>query len=284
MDITQKTIGSEAVYSGIGMFSGESTSLHFKPAPLNAGIYFVRVDLPGRPKVSASVHALTNSYKRIFLKNEKAEVESVEHLMASLAGLGIDNIEIEVNGREIPAGDGSAQHFLEVLRKARIVSLGGRKKIFTVKTPIMVNNGDASIIAVPHDRGFMLSYTIDFSGSFIKKQTYDIELTESNFCKEIAPARTFGLSTNVDEFKKLGLGKGITDENSIIVHKDGKITKPISMESAELRFPDEFVRHKVLDLIGDLYLANVLIHGRIIANKSGHSLNVQLAKKIAKVA
>ncbi len=265
------------------MFRGGTTRLRFKPAPLNSGIFFVRVDLPHQPKVPAHVHALSSNYKRIFLKNKGAEVESVEHLMAALAGLGIDNIEIEINGQEIPAGDGSAKMFVDALKKAGIVELGGEKRVFVVKSPIIVSSGDARVMAMPYEKGLLFSYTLDFNGSFIKQQTYDIEFTEENFCKEIAPARTFGLSTYVEEFKKLGLGKGVTDDNSIIVHEDGRLTKPISMKPAELRFPDEFVRHKILDLVGDLYLANVLIQGRIVASRSGHSLNVQLAEKIARV-
>ncbi|MCR4319231.1 MAG: UDP-3-O-acyl-N-acetylglucosamine deacetylase, partial [Candidatus Brocadiaceae bacterium] len=177
-----------------------------------------------------------------------------------------------------------AKLFLEVLKKAGTVELGGKKKGFIVKTPITVSSGDASVMAVPCEKGLIFSYTLDFNGSFIKRQTYDIEITEENFCRDIAPARTFGLSTYIEEFKKLGLGKGVTDDNSIIVHEDGKMTKPISMKPAKLRFPDEFVRHKILDLVGDLYLANVVIQGRIVANRSGHSLNVQLAEKIASVA
>ena len=284
MDSAQKTIGREVECSGIGMFRGESASLHFKPSPLNSGITFVRVDLPNRPRVLAHVRSLSSNYKRIFLKNKESEVESVEHLMAALAGLGIDNIEIEINGREVPAGDGSAKPLLEVLKKAGIVELGGKKNVFIVKTPIMVSSGNASVMAVPSEKGLVFSYTLDFNGSFIERQTYNIEITEENFCRDIAPARTFGLSTYIEEFRRLGLGKGVTDDNSIIVHKDGKMTKPISMKPAKLRFPDEFVRHKILDLVGDLYLANVVIQGRIVANRSGHSLNVQLAEKIAQSA
>lgn len=281
---TQKTIGQEIRCSGIGMFRGGAANLRFKPAPLNAGISFVRVDLPNRPRVPAHVRALSSNYKRILLKNEDAEIESVEHLMAALAGLGIDNIEIEINGREIPAGDGSAQLFVEIFKKAGIVDLGGKKKVFMVKAPIMVSNGNASVMAVPYEKGLVFSYTLDFHGAFIQQQTYDVEFTEENFCREIAPARTFGLSTYIEEFKRLGLGKGVTDDNSIIVHEDGKMTKPISMKPAELRFPNELVRHKILDLVGDLSLANVLIQGRIIAKRSGHSLNVQMAEKIVSVA
>ncbi|MCF6157798.1 MAG: UDP-3-O-[3-hydroxymyristoyl] N-acetylglucosamine deacetylase [wastewater metagenome] len=282
MNTAQKTIGQEIEFSSRGMFWGECTKLRFKPLPLNSGIYFVRVDLPHQPRISAHVYALSGNERRIFLKKEKAEVECVEHLMAALAGLGIDNIEIEVDGREIPSGDGSAQVFLEILKEAGIVELDGKKRVFTVTSPIFVSNGNASIMAAPYEKGMALSYTLDFDGSFLEQQTFDIEFTEENFCKEIAPARTFGLSTNIEEFKRLGLGKGITDFNSLIIHKNGKVTRPISMEPAILRFQNEFVRHKILDLVGDLYLANVVIQGRIIANRSGHSLNVLLAEKIAR--
>jgi len=262
------------------MFRGGNTTLHFKPVPLNGGISFVRVDLPNRPKIPAHVHSLSSNYRRIFLKHKDAEVECIEHLMAALAGLGIDNIEIEINGREVPAGDGSARLFVDILKKAGVVDLGGAQKVFVVKQSIAVESGNASILAVPCEKGLELSYTLDFNGSFLQQQTYDIELTEESFCREIAPARTFGLSTYIEEFRQLGLGKGVTDDNSIIVHEDGTMTKPISMKPAELRFPNELVRHKILDLIGDLYLANVIIQGRIIAIRSGHSLNVQLAEKI----
>lgn len=281
---TQKTIGQETGCSGIGMFRGENTTLHFKPAPLNSGISFVRVDLPDRPRILAHVHSLSSNYRRIFLKHKNVEVECIEHLMAALSGLGIDNIEIEIHGREVPAGDGSAQFFVETLKKAGTVDLGGTKRVFVVKEAIVVKSENASIMAVPCEKGLVLSYTLDFNGSFLQQQTYDIEFTEERFCKEIAPARTFGLSTYIEEFRKLGLGKGVTDDNSVIVHKDGTMTKPISMKPAELRFPNEFVRHKLLDLIGDLSLANVVIQGRIIANRSGHSLNVQLAEKIVNSA
>lgn len=278
---TQKTIGQEIGYPGTGMFRGENTILHFKPAPLNCGITFIRVDLPDRPRIPAHVRFLSSNYRRVFLKNKDAEVECIEHLMAALAGLGIDNLDIEINGREVPAGDGSAGLFVDILRKAGVVDLGGAQKVFVVKETISVNRGNASILAVPCEKGLELSYTLDFNGSFLQQQTYDFEFTEESFCREIASARTFGLSTYIEEFRQLGLGKGVTDDNSIIVHEDGTMKKPISMKPAELRFPNELVRHKILDLIGDLYLANVIIQGRIIAKRSGHALNVQLAEKIA---
>ncbi|MEK6739165.1 MAG: UDP-3-O-acyl-N-acetylglucosamine deacetylase [Planctomycetota bacterium] len=284
MHDTQKTIGREIRYSGIGMFRGESSSLCFKPAPLNAGIFFTRVDLSGRPKVAAHVKRLFGDYKHICLKDAEAEVESVEHLMAALAVLGIDNLEVEIHGREVPAGDGSALLLLNLLGEAGIAEQKGERKVFIVKTPITVNSGHASITALPSEKGLVLSYTLDFNGSFAKKQSCEILFTEDSFRREIVSARTFGLSTYVEEFKKLGLGKGVTDDNSILIHENGEMTKPISGKPAELRFPDELVRHKILDLMGDLYLSNMAIQGHIAAYRSGHSLNVQMAEKIATIA
>lgn len=284
MDNLQKTIGEPAESSGTGMFRGESVRITFKPAPVNSGINFIRVDLPHRPRIPANVHFLSSTIKRIFLKKEDAEVEGIEHLMAALAGLGIDNLEVEIHGREVPAGDGSAKYFMDILRQAKIINLEGEKQIFKIQEPIRVSNGKASIIALPQNEGLFFSYTLDFDGSFIEQQTYEMEFNEENFSREVASARTFGLSTYVEEFKKLGLGKGITDENSYVIHEDGKITKPLSMNPAELRFPNEHVRHKILDLIGDLYLANVGVQGHIVARRSGHSLNVELARKIANIA
>lgn len=284
MHDTQKTIGREIRYSGVGMFRGESSSLCFKPATLNSGIFFTRVDLPGHPKVAAHVKRLSGDYKHVCLKDAEAEVESVEHLMATLAVLGIDNLEIEINGREIPAGDGSALLFLNLLGKAGVVEQKGERRIFVVKTPITVSSPQSSITALPSEKGLVLSYTLNFNGSFAKKQSYEILFTEESFRREIVSARTFGLITYVEEFKKLGLGKGVTDDNSILIHENGEMTKPISGKPAELRFPDELVRHKILDLMGDLYLSNVAIQGRIVADRSGHSLNVKMAEKIAMIA
>ncbi|MBF8275149.1 MAG: UDP-3-O-acyl-N-acetylglucosamine deacetylase [Candidatus Brocadiaceae bacterium] len=284
MHDTQKTIGREIRYSGIGMFRGESSSLCFKPASLNSGMFFTRVDLPGCPKVAAHVKRLFGDNKHVCLKDAEAEVESVEHLMAALAVLGIDNLEVEIHGREVPAGDGSALLFLNLLGKAGVVEQKGERKVFIVKTPIMVNSGQASIKALPSEKGLVLSYTLDFNGSFAKKQSCEILFTEDSFRREIMSARTFGLSTYVEEFKKLGLGKGVTDDNSILIHENGEMTKPISGKPAELRFPDELVRHKILDLMGDLYLSNMAIQGHIVAHRSGHSLNVQMAEKIATIA
>ncbi len=280
---TQRTIKKVVEFCGNGLFTGERVSLRLNPDAANTGIKFIRTDLPNRPIIPASVGFLSNHLRRIMLKNNGAEVQCIEHLMAALSGMGIDNLSIELDGREIPAGDGSSKIFTELIKNAGTLKQDEPKRTFTVVHPITVNKGDASISALPYDKGFLLSYVLDFNGAFLHNQCYNIELNDVNFGEEIAPARTFILSKYIEEFRKLGLGKGVTDDNSLVVHEDGRITKPLSMTPAQLRFPDECIRHKVLDLIGDLYLTNVTLRGHIVAFKSGHALNTLMAEKIARV-
>jgi UDP-3-O-acyl N-acetylglucosamine deacetylase len=280
LDKHQRTVSRVVEYSGIGLFTGKEVEVRFKPSPANTGIVFVRTDIEGYPKVPANIETLSGSKRLISIEKDKVEVKSVEHVMAALAGLGIDNIEIEVNSNEVPAGDGSSLLFMQLLKGTGIRSLETPKNTFYLKEELKVSNDEASIIALPYDKGLSLSYILDFNGSFLNRQCFEIELTEDNFSTQIAPARTFGLSTVIDEYKKKGWGKGVTDENSLILQKDGTITKPISMAPAELRFPNECIRHKVLDIIGDLYLTNLTLYARIVATKSGHYLNTCMAEKI----
>lgn len=281
---SQRTIKKGVKFSGKGLFTGEMVSLRLNPDAVNTGVKFIRTDLPNRPAIPASVGFLSDYSRRIMLKKNGVDVQCIEHLMAALAGTGIDNLSIELDGCEIPAGDGSSRIFTELIKDAGIIEQNEPKKTYVVVHPIIVKKGDASISALPYDKGLLLSYVLDFNGAFLHNQCYNIELDEVTFREEIAPARTFTLDKYVKEFKELGLGKGVTDDNSLVVHEDGRITKPLSMTPAQLRFPDECIRHKVLDLIGDLYLSNVTLRCHIVAFKSGHALNTLLAKKIAEVA
>jgi UDP-3-O-acyl N-acetylglucosamine deacetylase len=280
----QRTISRVVEYAGIGLFTGEEVKLRFKPSPANTGINFVRTDIEGHPKIPASVETVSDSTRQMSLERKGVGIKSIEHLMAALAGLGIDNIEIESNGNEVPAGDGSALLFTQLLKGTGIVPLEKPKNTFFLKEELKVSDGDASIIALPYDKGLSLSYILDFNGSFLNRQCFEIELTEDNFSTQIASARTWGLRSVIEEFKKKGLGKGVTDDNSLILHEDGTITKPLSMTPATLRFPNECVRHKILDIIGDLYLTNLELNARIVATKSGHYLNACMAKKIIEIS
>lgn len=284
MENPQRTIAGVIEYSGLGLFTGEEVKLCLKPSPVNTGIFFTRSDLKEHPKVPASVETISNCERQISIKKSDIEIISIEHLMAAFAGLGIDNIEIEISGSEIPAGDGSSLLFTRLLKDAGIVRQDKPKKTFFLQKELKVTNGDASIIASPCDKGLLLSYILDFNGAYLNRQCFEIEITENSFSSQIAPARTFGLSGVVEEFKKKGLGKGVTDDNSLILHEDGSITKPLSMSPAELKFPDECIRHKILDIVGDLYLTNFSLHARIVATKSGHSLNALMARKIVEIS
>ncbi len=284
MDEQQRTISRVVEYSGIGLFTGKEVEVRFKPSLANTGIVFVRTDIEGHPKVPANIEMLSGSKRLISLEKSRVGVKSVEHVMAALAGLGIDNIEIEINSNEVPAGDGSSLLFMQLLKGTGIRSLEKPKNTFYLKEELKVGNDEANIIALPYDKGLSLSYILDFNSSFLNRQCFEIELTEDNFSTQIAPARTFGLSTVIEEYKKKGWGKGVTDDNSLILQEDGTITKPLSMAPAELRFPNECIRHKVLDIIGDLYLTNLTLYARIVATKSGHYLNTCMAEKILECA
>ncbi|GAX62196.1 UDP-3-O-acyl-N-acetylglucosamine deacetylase [Candidatus Scalindua japonica] len=276
----QRTISRVVEYSGIGLFTGEEVKLRFKPSPANTGINFIRIDVEGRPIIPANIESLHDAKRLVTLEKNGVGVKSVEHVMAALAGLGIDNIEIEVNSNELPAGDGSSLLFLQLLKGTGIKTLTEPKNTFFLQEELKVSDGDASVVALPYDKGLSLSYILDFNGLFLNRQCFEIEMTESTFSTQIAPARTFGLCTVVEEYIKRGWGRGVTDENSLILQENGTITKPLSKAPAELRFPNECVRHKVLDIIGDLYLTNLTLSARIVATKSGHYLNTCLAEKI----
>jgi UDP-3-O-acyl N-acetylglucosamine deacetylase len=198
----QRTIKKAVEFSGNGLFTGEMVYVRLNPSGANTGIKFIRTDLPDHPTIPASVRSLSNHSRRIMLKNNDVEIQCIEHLMAALAGTGIDNLSIELDGREIPAGDGSSKMFTELIKDAGTIEQDEPKKTFTVVQPITIKKGDASISALPYDKGFLLTYELDFNGNFLHNQRYDIELNEVNFGEEIAPARTFILSKSIEAFKK----------------------------------------------------------------------------------
>ncbi len=254
------------------------------PQPPNTGIRFRRVDLPGSPTIPASVDYVQDLKRRVLLARDGVEVEGVEHFMASISGLGIDNILVDLTGKEIPAGDGSSLVFVQLIKEAGIVNQNAPKRVFVLSSAITLEDNGRKIVALPYDKGLELSYHLDFGDTSVLRQSYTLSLTKDAFSEQIAPARTFCLSTDVEDFVKLGLGRGVTEENSFLVNEDGMALTPIHRKQANLRFADESVRHKLLDLLGDLYLTGMELRARIIGTRSGHSLNVRLAKKIVELA
>jgi len=271
----QRTIKNSVELSGVGLHTGVSVNLKFKPAPTNAGINFIRVDIKDSPMIKADTNSIIGQEKsprRTSIGIGGAEVHTIEHLMAALWALGIDNIIIEINGSELPGLDGSAKSFIEILRKVGIEDQGIPKKIYQVRSALWAEQDGAMIMVLPDDN-FRVSYTLNYEHPLLKAQYISFTVDENTFVKEIAPARTFCLEKEVSELRKKGLGKGANYDNTVVVGEGGVIDN-------KLRFEDEFARHKILDLLGDLYLLGYSIKGHVIAMRSGHPLNVQLVEKI----
>lgn len=269
----QKTIRKTVEVDGVGIHSGEKTTLRFKPAPANTGVYFVRADLPGKPflKVSAS-HVQAVSYQTT-LGGSEFQVATIEHCVSALSALRIDNIYIELDGPEIPICDGSAQFFMRALLKGELIELDEPRKYCYVTEPISYVEGEKSAYVLPY-HGLRLTVTIDFPHPVIGEQTLDMEINEQSFARDIASARTFGFLKDVDALKAAGLAKGGSLENCIVLD-DAQILNPEG-----LRFKDEFVRHKALDALGDLVTLEMPLMGHVVLKKAGHDIMNKLIKKI----
>ncbi len=273
----QRTIKRETEVSGKGIHTGKKAKLRFKPAEKDTGINFIRIDLPNKPVIGASVcNVLEKSLKlrRTSLGSGVAEVHTVEHLLSALFGLGIDNIIIEVDAEEIPALDGAAASFHKALQQAGIVELDSPKKSFTLKEPVLLRENDVFLAAFPDDN-FRISYTLNYGGASLN-QYLNLVVNEETFARELAPCKTFCLESEIDKLRAQGLGQGASVENTIVAGEKGIVKgKPT--------FPDEFARHKVLDLIGDFCLLAPSIKAHVVAVKSGHPLNIKLLKKLDKL-
>ncbi len=273
----QRTLKGGCSYKGIGIHTGQQVTVSFKPAPPDHGIAFVRVDLPDAPRVPASIDHVAlsdDNTRRTTLSYKGVQIHTVEHVLAALAGLGIDNAVVELDADE-PAEptDGSCDSFVDILTDAGIVEQDAQLQYLEIVEPVPFDDGNVHIAASPHD-GFRLSFTIDYENRTIGTQYASFELTEKTFLEESAPARTFALQSDVEDLQKRGLIKGGSLENAIVVGKDGIVNQ------SDLRFPDEFVRHKILDLLGDLALLGMPLRGHVFASKSGHSTNVKFVDRL----
>lgn len=239
------------------------------------GIMFQRVDLPHKPFIRADVNSMLSLKKnprRTIISCDGAEVQTIEHLMAALCGEGIDNILIEIDNSEIPGLDGSALSFVETIKKAGILEQGVERRTHKITAPLWATDEDSSIVILPCPE-FKISYTLSYDHPALETQFLEIAWNNDFFEKEIAPARTFCLAEEAEALVKSGLGKGANYANTLVVSDDGVVKN-------KLRFENEFIRHKILDLIGDFYLLGMPLKGHIIAIKSGHTLNMKLVRKI----
>lgn len=275
----QHTINAPTQISGAGLFTGEPVEVKFKPAEANTGVVFVRSDQEHPVRIPAVVSNVTKRARRTSLKNGTVSIETVEHCLSACAGLGIDNIEIELTGGELPGVDGSGQPFVERLQAIGLKQQNAERRMCRILRPIQVEDGDARLLAFPGPEDTLhIIYELDYSAHpGIGHQIYKFELTPDNYVKQIAPARTFLLREEAEQFRAAGMGQHLTYRDVLVFGENGPIEN-------ELRFPDECVRHKILDLIGDLMLLGEFIAGTVYASRSGHSLNHELVRRIQEMA
>jgi len=271
----QKTIKSEGRISGRGLFGGKEAKVVFRPAPVDSGVVFVRTDIPEAVRINAVPANVAERSRRTTIKKGAVSIETIEHCMAAVNAMEIDNVVVEVDGPELPAPDCSCAEYFKVLKRIGLVEQQASQKEFIIREPISINAGDASIYALPYaDDGLALTYDLDYGGhTGIGRQIFSCRVTPENFEKNLASARTFLLEAEAKQFRARGIGVHVSPRDLLVINSDGPVKN-------SYRFPNECVRHKIVDLIGDLALVGRAIKGRVVAYKSGHSLNQQLARKL----
>ncbi|MCK4753101.1 MAG: UDP-3-O-[3-hydroxymyristoyl] N-acetylglucosamine deacetylase [Planctomycetes bacterium] len=275
----QKTIKSEARIAGRGLFDGKESKVVFRPGSVDSGVVFVRTDIAEPVRIEASVSNLAERSRRTTLKKGSVCVETVEHCLAAVSALEIDNLIIELSGSELPAPDCSCAEYFKALKRAEIVEQSSERKELVIREPISISLGDMSIYALPYaDDVLNITYDLDYGGhTGIGRQIYSCRVTPENFEKNLASARTFLLEVEATQFQARGMGTHLGPRDILVINSDGPIKN-------SFRFPNECVRHKMADLIGDLKLVGRSIKGRVVAYRSGHSLNQRLAKRLHEVA
>jgi len=270
----QQTISKPLSIRGIGLHTGKEVTMKLYPAEAGYGIKFIRKDIKDNNVIEALWSNVSCTKLSTTISNQTGtSVSTIEHLMSALSGLHIDNIKIEIDGPEVPIMDGSSIKFVDLIDQTSIQSLNKRRKILKVKKNIKVENNSASVELKPNDQ-FSIDFEIDFPSKLVSKQSCHLQLVNGNYKTDIASARTFGFEKDVDMLRSNGLALGGSLDNAVVVG-ESKI-----LNSDGLRFKDEFVRHKILDSIGDLYLAGSPIQGYFLGNKSGHHLNNLLLRSL----
>ena len=269
--INQRTLKNSIRATGVGLHSGEKVYLTLRPAPVNTGIVFRRIDLDPVVEIPALAANVGDTLLSTTLVRNQARVSTIEHLMSALAGLGIDNCFIEVSAPEVPIMDGSAGPFVFLIQSAGIVEQHAAKRFIRIKREVTVHDGDKWATFLPYD-GFKISFTIDFDHPVIagRAQHAELDFASTSFVKEISRARTFGFMRDIEKLRAMDLALGGSVDNAIVLD-EFKI-----LNEDGLRYEDEFVRHKVLDAVGDLYTLGYALLGEFRGFKSGHGLNNQL--------
>lgn len=271
----QKTIAEETSFSGVGLHTGTLTTMTFKPGPPDSGVIFYRDDLPDRPAIQADIDHVVDVSRGTTIALDGAKVHTVEHVLAAIYGWDIDNIAIELDGPEIPNGDGSASPFMNAFKEVGVVEQNVERRYITVTEPVYYRQDDVTLSVLPADE-LRITMTICYDHIAIGTQYASFSITPETFENEIAPARTFCFLREVKMLQEKGLIKGGSLESAVVIGDEYILND-------DLRFPDEFVRHKMLDLMGDMYLLGHRIKGHVIGVKTGHAKNVMFSKQIKQV-
>jgi UDP-3-O-[3-hydroxymyristoyl] N-acetylglucosamine deacetylase/3-hydroxyacyl-[acyl-carrier-protein] dehydratase len=299
----QQTIKNPTSYTGIGLHTGKISTITFKPASENTGIIFRRVDLPGKPEIPADIKHVTNLERGTNIGIKDVKVATVEHVLAAIKGLEIDNIIVEVDGEEIPVADGSAIEFVRALRRSEIIKQNAPRIYLTITKPMSfsIPEKNVDVVVVPSE-SLKITFFIDFNHPYFKPQYTSMLSMRDEFEKGFAPARTFCFVKDIKALRMAGLIKGGSLNNAIVVGDENiseaelqelrelfgykgelKLNEEKLLNPEPLRFYNEFVRHKVVDLIGDIALLGICVKGHILAARSGHKTNIELLKKIRKL-
>jgi UDP-3-O-[3-hydroxymyristoyl] N-acetylglucosamine deacetylase/3-hydroxyacyl-[acyl-carrier-protein] dehydratase len=275
----QRTIAREAVSRGVSFLTGIDVALRFRPAPEGMGVAFLRTDLPGQPRVPAHVSHVVPRQRRTTLQRGEAVVEMVEHVLAALAGLHVDNCLIEIDAPETPGCDGSSQPFVEAIQAAGIVEQAAPREVVAIDRPITIRDGRCTLTALPGDGDrLVLSYHLDYGrNSPIGSQSFLLEVSPETFRDDLAPCRTFLLAEEAEALRQAGIGARTAPTDLLVFGPQGPIDNV-------LRFPDECARHKMLDMVGDLALLGKDLAGHIVAHRSGHQHNAELVRKLLEAA
>ncbi len=270
----QQTIASSIFVKGIGLHTGSQVELNLEPASVDNGIKFIRLDKKNDNVIEALWSNVSETLLSTTISNSYGlKISTIEHLMSALSGLHIDNLNIYINANEVPIMDGSSRPFVEMIEKVGIKKQNKKRKMLNIKKTIEVSENSSSVKIVPNNQ-FSIDFEIDFPSQLVSKQSCQLQLINGNYKTDIAAARTFGFEKDVERLRSNGLALGGSLDNAVVVGENKILNK------GGLRYDDEFVRHKILDSIGDLYLAGSPIIGYFYGNKSGHYLNNQLLRKL----
>lgn len=272
LPVRQRTLQRSVETQGVGLHSGKLVSLRLLPAPANTGIVFVRTDLDHR-EVPARIEWVAQQELAMSLRRDGAQVLTVEHLLAALYATGVDNVRVEIDGAEIPVFDGSSRMFVHLIDEAGVKNLAAFQSTLVVRETVRVGsaNDDRFVLIEPAD-SFEVDYTIDFNHALVGKQRVALDITEESFRNELSSARTFCFLKDVEAMRARGLALGGSLESAVVIGEDGFLCSP--------RMQDEFVRHKALDVVGDLALLGFRLRGRVVARCAGHALHAELVRAL----